>query len=66
MNVAIPTPIMTDDRTRRERLEDARCALECLHDILCHVGPHDQGLSCLGADHLAGFLRLVLAQFPPD
>lgn len=66
MNAAIPFPTPADDRNQRERLEDAKCALECLHDVLCHVSPHDRGMSNLDSENLAGFLRIVIAQFPPN
>lgn len=66
MNAAIPTPIPADDRNARERLDDAKRALECIHDLLCHVSPHDRGLSNLDSENLAGLLRIVIAQFPPD
>lgn len=66
MTAPIPDIAWTDDRTARERLEDAKRALECIHDLLCHVGPHDRGLSNLDSENLAGLLRIVIAQFPPD
>ncbi len=64
MNKPIPLPII-DTRNDRERLEDARCALACLSDVLCHIAPAPEGnLHCLDPQNLAGFLRLVLAQLP--
>jgi len=66
MNAAIPIPVLADDRNARERLEDAKRALDFVHDLLCHVDQHNRGLSCLDSENLAGFLRVVLAQFPPD
>lgn len=66
MTAPIPDIAWADDRNQRERLEDAKRALECLHDVLCHINPDDRGLSCLDSHNLSGFLRIVIAQFPPD
>lgn len=45
-------------------LDDAKRALGCLADVLCHVG--EGQLDCLDPENLAGFIRLVLAQFPAN
>lgn len=56
-----------EEREARDRLDDARRALGCLSDVLVHVPPAPEGdLHCLDPENLAGFLRLVLSQFPTD
>ena len=64
MNQPIPFPKPADTRNPDEKLEDARAALSCLEDVLCHVSHEPRGLGLLNPQNLAGFLRLVLAQFP--
>jgi len=65
MNLPIPQPVCADTRNADEKLEDARAALACLEDVLSHIPPAPQGdLHCLDPENLAGFLRLILAQFP--
>lgn len=55
---------VSDGRDPDDRLDDAKRALGCLGDVLCHVG--EGPLDCLESENLAGFIRLVLAQFPAD
>ena len=64
MNAPIPSPTPTDTRDPDEKLSDARAALACLEDVLCHTSAEQRGLGLLNPHNLAGFLRLVLAQFP--
>jgi hypothetical protein len=46
----------------QEQISNARHALGCLHDVLCHVT--QDNLHCLEPAHIAGFLRLVMTQLP--
>lgn len=62
MNAPIPNPVPADTRDPDEKLEDARAALACLEDVLCHIPDNDLGL--VRPQNLAGFLRLILAQLP--
>lgn len=48
----------------RFALEDAQRALGCLHDIVGSLTPGRSDLHGLDPDNMAGFLRLVIAQFP--
>jgi len=65
MNLPIPQPVCADPRSPDEKLMDARAALACLEDVLGHIPPAPHGdLHCLAPENLAGFLRLILAQFP--
>lgn len=68
MNAALPTPppARADDRNARERMADAKCALGFAHDLLCNFTPDQMDLVGIMPENLAGFLRLVLAQFPPE
>ncbi len=67
MNPPIPFPTPADTRDANEKLTDARCALACLENVLCHIPPAPNGdLHSLDPENLAGFLRLILAQLPTD
>lgn len=57
--------VSADDRNARERIDDAKRAIGFAHDLLCSVTP-ERDLECLNSENLAGFLRLILAQFPQE